>query len=64
MLPMQRFIMEIEGPNFKDVNDVELPRPPRVGETIESKYGTCIVVHTEPLPESNEYSGRIVCRLP
>ena len=64
MLSVQRFIMEVEGPNFKDVNDVELPQLPREGEPIESKYGTCIVTHTELLPDSREYTGRIVCRLP
>jgi hypothetical protein len=36
---------------------------PDEGEPIETKYGTCLVTHTEPQPNSG-YDGKIVCRLP
>jgi hypothetical protein len=55
-------MVTIEGPGWEDVQDVELPGPPAEGEPIETQYGTCIVVKVEPLTEN--YSGKIVCRLP
>jgi hypothetical protein len=59
---MQRFTVTIEGRNWEDVAEVELPRLPREGETIETKYGTCLVTRAEPLQDSGPYAGKIVCR--
>jgi hypothetical protein len=64
MSPVQRFTVTIEGPNWKDVEDVELPGPPAEGEPIETKYGTCLVTSAELSPEPGRYAGKIVCRLP
>jgi hypothetical protein len=61
---MQRFAVAIEGPDWEDVQDIELPAIPREGETIETKYGTCLVTGVEEAPENSEHAGRIVCRLP
>jgi len=61
---MQRFTVIIEGLNWEDVEDVELPRIPGEGETIETKYGTCIVTSAEAQPDSSGHAGKIVCRLP
>jgi hypothetical protein len=59
---VRHYILSIEGPNFTDVDDVELLRLPAAGEPIETKYGTCIVTGTEEL-ESSNYDGKIICRL-
>ena len=59
---VQHYILTIEGPNFTDVDDIELLRLPAPGEPIETKYGTCIVTGTEEL-ESPNYDGKIICRL-
>jgi hypothetical protein len=61
---VQRFEVAIEAPTWADVQDVELPGVPTEGDTIETKYGTCLVTSVEPVPESSEHAGRIVCRLP
>ena len=61
---MQRFTITIETPSWKDVQEVELPRLPAEGDTIETRYGTCIVTHAELLPDGGEYAGKIVCRFP
>jgi hypothetical protein len=61
---VQRFAVAVEGPNWQDVEDVELPQLPHEGDTIETRYGTCLVTRTEPLPASSEHAGKIVCRLP
>ena len=61
---VQRFIVTIEAPNWKDVEDLELPQLPAEGDAIETKYGTCIVTQAEPSPESEPYAGKMVCRLP
>jgi hypothetical protein len=60
---MQRFLITIEGHGWSDYEDVELPALPDEGEPIETKYGTCLVTHTEPQTNSR-YDGKIVCRLP
>jgi hypothetical protein len=60
---IQRFIITIEGAGWNDVEDVELPAPPGVGEPIETKYGTCLVTSAEPQPDGI-YDGKIICRLP
>jgi hypothetical protein len=54
----------IEGSTWEDVQEVEMPRPPGEGETIETRYGTCIVTKVEKLQSAEKYDGRIVCRLP
>lgn len=61
---MQRFIVTIEGPGWKDVQDMELPRPPGEGDSIETRYGTCIVTEVDAGPGAESYAGKIVCRLP
>ena len=61
---MKHVVIAIEGPNFQDFEEAEVLRLPEEAEAIETKYGTCIVTHTELLPDSREYTGRIVCRLP
>jgi hypothetical protein len=58
---MQRFTVTIEGQGWTDVQDLELPRLPREGELIETKYGTCLVTHSEALPKTDPYDGKIVC---
>jgi hypothetical protein len=64
MRPMQSFIVTIEGPGWTETDEVELLGLPDDGEPIETKVGTCVVTHTEPLPSSERHDGRIVCRLP
>jgi hypothetical protein len=59
---VQRFTVTIEGPNWEDVAEIELPRLPSEGETIETKYGTCLVTSAEPLEDAGPYAGKIVCR--
>ena len=61
---LQRFIVTIEGANWEDVDDIELPQLPGEGETIETKYGTCLVIRSEALPDSGQHAGKIVCRTP
>jgi hypothetical protein len=61
---VQRFTVTIEGPNWEDVDEVELPRLPAEGEPIETKYGTCLVTRAEVFPDPAQYAGRIVCRAP
>ena len=61
---IKRFLITIETPDWKDVQDVELLRLPEVGETIETKYGTCLVTQTDASPGTGPYAGKIVCRRP
>jgi hypothetical protein len=61
---IQRFIVTIKGPTWEDVQEVEMPRLPGEGETIETRYGTCIVTKTEKPESAEKYDGKIVCRLP
>jgi hypothetical protein len=61
---MLRFAVAIEGRNWEDVQDMELPAAPEEGDTIETRYGTCVVMRIEAVPENSEHAGRIVCRLP
>ena len=60
--PIPRFIVTIEGPGWTDVQDVELPRLPDVGESLETKFGTMIVAQAEDAPDLASYAGKIVCR--
>jgi hypothetical protein len=64
MNAVQRFTVMIKAPNWEDIQDLELPQLPREGDTIETRYGTCVVTQAEPLPDKNPYAGRIVCRYP
>jgi hypothetical protein len=57
-----RFIVTIEGPGWTDVEDVELPRLPDEGESLETKFGTMLVAQAEEAPDLAAYEGRIVCR--
>jgi hypothetical protein len=41
-----------------------LPDLPKEGDTVETRYGTCIVTESELKPDSGERAGKIVCRLP
>jgi len=61
---VRRFTVKIEGTNWEDVQELELPDFPRVGDAIETRYGTCLVTQSQPLPESDQYAGQIVCRFP
>jgi hypothetical protein len=61
---VQRFAVAIEGTDWEDVQDVELSEPPQEGDTIETKYGTCVVIGIDAVSNSSERAGRIVCRLP
>jgi hypothetical protein len=61
---MRHYIVTIEGPNFDDVEEIELPTPPDDGELVDTKYGTCVVTAVEQLPDGHRFDGRIVCRFP
>jgi hypothetical protein len=61
---VRRFTVTIEGSNWKDVQEVELPELPREGDTIETRYGTCIVTRAELPSDGGQYAGKIVCRFP
>jgi hypothetical protein len=61
---VRRFTVTIEGSNWEDVQEVELPELPREGDVIETRYGTCIVTRTESSQPDEPYTGKIVCRLP
>jgi hypothetical protein len=64
MWRIKRFLIRIEAPTWEDFEDVELPQLPVVGETIETKYGTCLVTDTDVSPTTAPYQGKIVCRVP
>ena len=59
---MHPFTITIEGPGWTELDEVELPRPPAVGDPIETKVGTCVVTAADLPP--NAERGTIVCRLP
>jgi hypothetical protein len=61
---VQHFVIEVEGPNLDDFEEIELPRAPAVGDPISTRFGTCIVTRNEPAAEGSKYDGRIVCRMP
>jgi len=62
MSPIARFIVTIEGPGWTEVEDVELPRLPDEGESLETKFGTMRVASAEEAPDLAAYAGRIVVR--
>jgi hypothetical protein len=64
MEDVQRFLVEIDGTAWDDVQDLELSEAPHAGDTIETKYGTCVVQSIEAVPDSGEHAGKIVCHLP
>jgi hypothetical protein len=57
-------MVTIEGPSWQDIQDMELPRAPALGGSIETRYGTCVVTKVEPSAQAEKYAGKIVCRLP
>jgi hypothetical protein len=61
---VKKFTVTIEGLNWKDIQELELLDLPKEGETVETRYGTCIVTQAELHPDSGERAGKIVCRLP
>jgi hypothetical protein len=61
---LQRFILKVEGPNLEDSEEVELPQLPVVGEPIETRYGTCLIVETQSFDDDSAFAGQIICRLP
>jgi len=63
-MALKRFLVTVEGPNLEDVSEAELLELPEEGETIETRFGTCIITCAELSPDSLKYSGKIVCRLP
>jgi hypothetical protein len=62
--PIKRFQIKIEAPDWEDFEEVELPRLPAVGETIDTKYGMLLVAQTDASPGTEPYEGKIVCRMP
>ena len=58
---VQRFAITIEGTGWTDVQVLELPRLPREGELIETKYGTCRVTHSETTANTEPFDGKVVC---
>ena len=58
MWTIKRFMITIETPDWEDFEDVELPRLPVVGETIETKYGTCLVTQADASSGNSQYAGK------
>ncbi len=63
IIASMRFTVTIEGAGWTDVQQLELPRLPREGELIETKYGTCRVTHSEATPDAEPVAGKIVCSI-
>ena len=61
---LHRFVVAVEGMALEEIEEIELPRLPVEGDTVNTNYGVCIVTRTEPVAEGSEFEGRIVCRLP
>lgn len=61
---MRRFLVTIEGSNWNDFQDVELPAAPKAGDSIETRYGTCIVTSVELQADGGDRAGTIVCAFP
>jgi hypothetical protein len=57
-----RVTVQIEGTNWQDFQELELPALPREGDPIETRYGTCIVTRADPSPDAGQRAGKIVCR--
>ena len=58
---MYRITVTIEGSNWQDIQELEMPELPREGDAIETRYGTCIVTRADP-PAGGERGGKVVCR--
>jgi hypothetical protein len=58
-----RVTVTIEGGNWQDVQELELPEVPREGDAIETRYGTCIITRADPSP-GGQRTGKVVCRFP
>lgn len=63
MHTVKSFEVVIKGPNWEDVQQLELLEAPQEGDTLETRYGTCLVTSVEATG-SGDRAGRIVCRLP
>jgi hypothetical protein len=63
MAVVKSFEVVIQGPNWEDVQQLELLEIPQEGDTLETRYGTCLVTSIH-LEEGGTHAGRIVCRLP
>jgi hypothetical protein len=61
---MRRFLIAIEGSNWNDFQDIELPEAPKTGDAIETRYGTCLVTSVELEPDGGDRAGKIVCAFP
>ncbi len=61
---MRRNILEVEGPNLADLEEIELLELPGEGEPIETRFGTCVVTALEEVAGDTPYSGKIICRMP
>jgi hypothetical protein len=59
---MKSFDVVIQGSNWEDRQQLELPVAPKEGDSIETRYGTCVVTGVE-LAEDQQ-GGRIICRFP
>jgi hypothetical protein len=57
-------MVTIEGSNWKELDEMELSRAPAAGEPIQTKYGTCLVIKVEPVPDSQFFAGHIFCQMP
>ena len=60
---MKRFEIVIVAPSWEDRQTLELLEAPRENDTIETRYGTCVVTSVEP-SDRGDQGGRIYCRLP
>jgi hypothetical protein len=60
---VQKVTVTIEGINWQDMQELELPAIPRVGEALETRYGTCLVTRVDPSTDGDQ-PARIVCRFP
>jgi hypothetical protein len=61
---LNQVMITIEGPNFQDVEELELLNLPVEGDPVETKYGTCIVTRAEVQPQDDRFAARVTCRLP
>jgi len=60
---VKHFEVVIAGSNWEDRQTVELFEAPEENDTIETRYGTCIVTSVEQ-SERGDRAGLIYCRLP
>jgi hypothetical protein len=60
---VQKVTVTIEGINWQDIQELELPTTPLVGDALETRYGTCLVVRVDPTTDGDQ-PARIVCHFP